>query len=252
MINALIIEDEAPAADRLKKLMMEVDPFIRILDIVDSVSAAKRWLREHPQPDLMMVDIQLADGLSFEIFQEISIESFVIFTTAYDKYAIRAFELNSIDYLLKPVDQAKLANAIHKLRKIRGQRSGIDIQSIISAMDHQSKRFKERFAIPVGNSIRSIKTSDIAFFYLREKCVFLCTDEGRHFPLEQSLDKLEDLLDPDRFFRISRQYMISYHAIKKIHILSKSRVSLETIPALDEALLVSTARTHLFRKWLDR
>ncbi len=252
MIRTVIIEDEIPAALRLQKLLKEVEPGIQVETVLESVSGSIRWLSEHPPPDLLMLDIQLADGLSFEIFREVSIDSFVIFTTAYDEYAIKAFELNSVDYLLKPVDRKKLAQAISKLERLRGAGQGINIHALMEAMERDRKRYKERFVINMGSAIRSIEAGRIAYFYTMEKSTYLCTDQDRHFPVDHSLDRLEELLDPNEFFRINRQYTISYRAIEKINVLSKSRISVQTRPATSEPLLVATARTHSFRQWLDR
>ena len=252
MIGTLIIEDEAPAAKRLEKLLREVEPSITILATIESVSSAIKWFEQHSQPELLMLDIQLADGLSFDIFKQVRIDSFVIFTTAYDEYAIKAFELNSIDYLLKPVDKRKLEQAIGKFRKLRDHKNSIDIQTVLAAMDRGRRKYKERFAVNVGTRIKSIETSKIAYFYTLDKSTFLCTVEDRHYPVDYALDKLEELLDPQDYFRINRQCTVNYYAIEKINILSKSRVSIHTDPAAKEPLLVSTARTHQFRLWLDR
>jgi DNA-binding LytR/AlgR family response regulator len=252
MIHTLIIEDEMPAAQRLKRMLEELDPSVRILEILESVSATVNWLKEHAPPDLMMLDIQLADGLSFEIFKEVQIDSFVIFTTAYDEYAIKAFELNSIDYLLKPVDHGKLLHAMEKYKKLSPIHRHLDIQAIMEAMDQTRKRYKERFAVNVGTRIKSIETSHVAYFHSMEKSTFLCTVENRHYPVDFALDKLEEVLDPSLFFRINRQYTVSYQCIERINILSKSRVAIHTNPPTEKPLLVSTARTHQFRLWLDR
>ena len=252
MIRTLIIEDELPAARRLERMLVEADPHIQIMATLESVSSTVKWLRSNPPPDLIMLDIQLADGLSFEIFKKASIDSFVIFTTAYDEYAIKAFELNSIDYLLKPINKEKLAGAIEKYKKFRGDSSSINLQALLTAIDNSRKKYKERFVISAGTKIKSIETSQIAYLYSLEKNTFLCTMENRHYPIDLALEKLEELLDPSHFFRINRQYMVNYYAIEKINVLSKSRVSIVTMPASPDLLLVSTARTHQFRKWLDR
>jgi len=252
MTDTLIIEDEKPAAQRLRRMLEELDPAIRIVQTFESVSATVKWLQENPPPQLLMLDIQLADGLSFDIFKEVKVDSFVIFTTAYDEYAIKAFELNSVDYLLKPIDKEKLRSALQKYRRMSPSHRSPDIQAIMEAMDQSRKRYKERFAVNVGTRIRSIETKHIAYFYSMEKSTFLCTDENRHYPVDFALDKLEELLDPNLFFRISRQHAVNYHAIERIQILSKSRVALHLDPPTKEPLLVSTARTHQFRLWLDR
>jgi DNA-binding LytR/AlgR family response regulator len=211
-IRTLIVEDEAPAAARLKNMLLEVEPGMEILGVLESISSAIAWFDTHPHPDLLLLDIQLADGLSFDIFQTHKIDSFVIFATAYDEYAIQAFELNSIAYLLKPIDQGKLEIALEKFHKLRSKNQKLDIQALLDSLNQTptSGRYKNRFIINLGSRITSIESSQIAWLYSLEKNTFLCTNEGRHYPVDQSLDKLEELLDPMAFFRISRQYILSY------------------------------------------
>lgn len=244
-------------------MLTALEPSIEILEVIDSVEASVEWLDNNPAPDLLMLDIQLADGISFDIFKQTRVDSFVIFTTAYDEYAIKAFELNSIDYLLKPVDRGKLEQSLEKFRQLRAAQSGqagpgspggqsVDIQSLLETLEARKSTFKKRFAVNIGSRIVSVETSTIAWFYTMEKSTYLCTDDGRHYPIDFSLEHLEELLDPDQFFRINRQYIVRYSAIGKIHILSKSRIKLEVQPTPKEDLLVATARTHEFRLWLDR
>ncbi len=251
MIRTLIIEDEEPAVQRLEKLLKEADSEIEIIDTLDSVKSAISWFSNNPQPNLLILDIQLADGLSFEIFKEIKIDSFVIFTTAYDEYAIKAFELNSIDYLLKPVDKVKLNAAITKFKKLHALKPSFDIGEIIQYIENKKSNYKRRFAISIANRIRSIETHEIAYFYSLDKNTFLCTFDGQEYPVDFSLDRLESLLDPVHFFRINRQIFIQFQAIKKMHILSKSRIELE-IAASIKKMLVSTAKAHSFREWIDK
>jgi DNA-binding LytR/AlgR family response regulator len=251
MIRTLIIEDEEPAALRLEKLLREADHEIEIIDKLDSVESAIRWFSNNTQPDLLMLDIQLADGLSFDIFKKIQIESFVIFTTAFDEYAIKAFELNSIDYLLKPIDKIKLNSALSKFRKLRDSKPLFDIRAIIQSIENKKTNFKKRFSIGIADRLKSIETHEIAYFYSLEKNTFLCTFDAHHYPIDFSLDRLEDLIDPEIFFRINRQNFIQFRAIKKIHLLSKSRIELE-IHASNEKMMVSSAKSHLFREWLDK
>ena len=252
MIGTLIIEDEAPAAKRLEKLLKEVEPSITILKTIESVSSAIKWFEQYPQPDLLMLDIQLADGLSFDIFKQVQIDSFVIFTTSYDEYAIKAFELNSIDYLLKPIDKEKLRKSIEKFIRLHGEKKIFDIKAVMAAMDQVRKKYKLRFAVNVGTKLKSFETVNIAYFYSLDKNTFLCTKENRNYPVDYALDKLEELLDPQFFFRINRQHIVNFHAIEKINVLSRSRIAIFTAPPTEEPLLVSTARTHQFRLWLDR
>jgi two-component system response regulator LytT len=252
MITTLIVEDEEPAAARLEKLLREVEPGIQILDIVDSVQTAVEWFGNHDPPDLLMLDIQLADGLSFDIFRQVRVDSFVIFTTAYDEYAIQAFELNSIDYLLKPVDRARLQNSLRKYHRLSGGKQEVDITALMETLEQRKANFKKRFAVNAGNKIISVETRSAAYFYSMEKSTYLCTHDHRHFAIDFSLEHLEQILDPELFFRINRRVIIGFSAIERIHVLSKSRIKLETIPPSDQDMLVSTARTHAFRQWLDR
>jgi DNA-binding LytR/AlgR family response regulator len=251
MISTLIIEDEEPAALRLEKLLLELDKEIKILDKLDSVEACINWFNQNQHPDLLLLDIQLADGLSFEIFKKVKVESFVIFTTAYDDYAIKAFELNSIDYLLKPVSKEKLAVGLNKFRNLKTSNPVFTFEEIISAIEGKKATFKKRFAISIGNKIKSVETKDVSLFLSQEKNTFLKTFTGSSYPVDFSLDRLETLLDPEYFFRVSRQCLVNYLAINNIIILSKSRIEL-SVSGAEESVLVSTAKTHSFRKWLDR
>lgn len=252
MIRTLIVEDEADAANRLETMLKRVAPDLKVIGRTDSVESSVAWLNRHPHPDLLLLDIQLGDGQSFEIFKMVNIESFVIFTTAYDEYAIRAFELNSIDYLLKPVREEKLIHSIQKFRKLSHKPHGTDFLQLLSMIEQRSDRYKKRFMVSVGEKIKSIDVQDVALFYSMDKSTYLCTTDNRHYPLDFSLDHLEELLDPDRFFRINRQYMLSFQAIDKIVVLPKSRLRILTLPVTKEELLVSTSRTHQFRQWLDK
>jgi two-component system response regulator LytT len=252
MTGTLIIEDEEPAALRLKNLLASLDHNIEILAILDTVQSAIKWLENHPQPDLIMLDIQLGDGLSFEIFRKVKVNSYIIFTTAYDEYAIKAFELNSIDYLLKPVDKSKLSLSLAKYRELQSITQSVDIGKLLETIGSKNDNFKKRFVVSIANKIKVVETSEIAFFYSKEKNTFLFTMDSRFYPLEFSLDSLEQLLNPEQFFRISRQHLVSLKCISKIDILSKSRIRIETNPPAGEEMLVSSARTADFRIWLDK
>ncbi len=252
MIKVLLIEDEEPAALRLQKLISKLAPNFEIIDCIDSVSNAVQWFETNPAPNLLLLDIQLADGLSFDIFKKVKVDSFVIFTTAYDEYAIKAFELNSIDYLLKPVNEEKLAASIQKFNRLNGQNNLLNVNDLISSLESKKNTFKKRFLINMGSKIKSVETNNIAFFYVLEKSTFLCTTEGKDYPIDFSLDKLETLIDTDLFFRINRQIMVNFNAIKKINVLSKSRIKLETVQKCESEMLVSANKSHQFREWLDR
>lgn len=251
MIDTLIIEDEKTAALRMERLLEEISDDIRVLENLQSIESSVKWLMANPHPDLIILDIQLADGLSFEIFKQLKIESFVIFTTAFDEYAIRAFELNSIDYLLKPVSKEKLSVSLEKFRKVNPQKKSFQIESVLDAIESQQKKYKKRFLISIGQHIRSLETNSIAYFYSKDKSTFLCSYSNRHYAIDYSLDKLETLLDPDQFFRINRQFLSSREALDKIFILSRSRIKISIKPEFDETVYVSNSRAHAFRKWLD-
>jgi len=251
MIYTLIVEDEEPAATRLIRLLKNLDEDIEIAAVTDTVESAVKWLNNHKQPDLLILDIQLGDGLSFDIFRKVKVDSYVIFTTAYDEYAVRAFETNSIDYLLKPVDEGKLARSLEKYRKYSGN-IGPDLDNLIETIEKRKEKYKKRFVVTVASRIRVIETPEIAYFYSKDKNTFLCTRDNHHYPLESSLDNIAEIIDPGLFFRISRQFIVSYRNILKIDILSKSRIRIITDPPSEEEMLVSTTRTSEFRNWLDR
>jgi two-component system response regulator LytT len=252
MIRTLIIEDEEPAALRLERLLKSLDPEIEILGIVDTVESSVDWINNNPKPDLIMLDIQLGDGLSFEIFKKTRVDSYLIFTTAYDEYAIRAFELNSVDYLLKPVDITRLEKSLLKFKKFQSHSSIFEVDKLLETIEKRNSKFKKRFIVTIANKLKVIETGEVAYFYSKDKNTFLCTTENRHYPIEFSLDHIEQILNPELFFRVSRQYIINYRSIIKIDILSKSRIRLGINPPSEEEILVSSARTSDFRLWLDR
>jgi DNA-binding LytR/AlgR family response regulator len=252
VIRTLIIEDEPLAARRLKKLLVEVNTQIEILEVIDSVEDAIMWFKNNPMPHLVMLDIQLADGVSFDIFKEINLQSFVIFTTAYDQFVLKAFELNSIDYLLKPIDKEKLAIAINKYLQLSQMHMSLDINGLLKSLSSAQPSYKKRFVVNVGDKLKPVDTADTAYFYSLEKNTFLCTQTGEQYAIDFSLDKLESLLDPEHFFRINRQFLVRFDAIAKMSVLSSSRIKIDLQPKTDETVMVSSARTHAFRSWLDR
>ena len=252
MIKVLIIEDEQPAAKRLEKMLLDLAPDFEIIQHCDSIETSVAYLKAGSNPDLVMLDIQLGDGLSFEIFSQVEITCPVIFTTAYDEFAIKAFELNSIDYLLKPINREKLEKSIVKFRKLNLQAVRNDWKVLTSLLEKEKREYKQRFLVYVGEHLHSVQTSDIAYFYSIEKSTFLVTKSGKSYALDMSLDKLETQVSTTDFFRISRQYLIAFSCIKKISILSKSRIKLLLDPPPQNEILVSSARTHDFREWLDR
>jgi two-component system, LytTR family, response regulator LytT len=251
-IRTLIVEDEPLAAKRLQKMLVEIEPQIEVVDIIDTVEEAIVWFKNNPSPRLVMLDIQLADGISFDIFKQVTIDSFVVFTTAFDQYAIRAFELNSIDYLLKPIEKEKLANALQKFQRLRQSNQTIDLSGLMNSITSLQPSYKKRFVVNVGEKLKSVDAANIAYFYSMDKNTFLVTQTGEQYAIDFSLDKLESLLDPEVFFRVNRQYIVRFQAIAKMSVLSTSRIKLELIPKTEEMVMVSSARTHAFRGWLDK
>lgn len=253
-MKTLIIEDEQPAAKRLAKLLAEHCPECEILDMIDSVEGAVKWLRNFQPPDLVFMDIQLADGLSFDIFGQTSLTAPVIFTTAFDHYTLRAFKVNSVDYLLKPIDPVELVSSLEKYRKIYRQpdtydRSGIEkmLQSLLTKQE-----FKDRFFVKSGQHFVHVNISEIAYFFSEDGIAFVqCTDGKKHI-VEYTLDQLEDMLDPKLFFRINRQAIVKPAAIRRISTWFNSRLKLELTPAHDTNNVVSRERVQDFKRWMGQ
>lgn len=251
MLKILIVEDEELAANRLVGQLNKVCPDCSILTITKSVKETVRWLSDH-QPDLIFMDIQLSDGLCFSIFDRIQVNSPIIFTTAYDQYAIEAFKVNSIDYLLKPIKTTDLEKSLHKLKSLKSAFM-VDIDQLMAAFPRESPTFKERFLIRLGDVLKKVNTTDCAYFFAKEKGVYLVTFDDKKYPIDDSLDSLEKQLDPDQFFRINRSFLINIKSIDEMTAWSRSRIKLELSPkAFSRAdTLVSTTRSADFKSWLD-
>lgn len=249
-MKILLIEDEDPAAKRLQKMLKEIEPDAEVSDNIVSIASAVKWFNENALPDLIISDIQLSDGLSFEIFKAIEILCPVIFTTAYDQYAIEAFKVNSIDYLLKPIKKEELGNAITKYKKTKPAAPSIDINQLLKTFNNPAAAYKQRFVVRYGEHIKTITIEEVAFFYTEDKINFLTTKEGRRFTIDFNLDTLESMLDPKTFFRINRQYIISIQSIAEMFTYSKSRVLIKLNPPAKHETVVSTERSADFKLWL--
>jgi two-component system, LytTR family, response regulator LytT len=250
-LKVVIVEDESIAAKNLQKLVLKIEADFEIVALLASIKQAVDWFSLN-KADLVFMDIQLSDGLSFKIFDQVSIKSPVIFTTAYDQYAIKAFKTNGIDYLLKPIDEEELKASITKYKNLTRQSPDYSVLKNLLAGLKSNIDYKQRFIVQAGTKIRSIPINDIGYFYFNDKSVYITTVENRQYPTEYSLDKLEELVDPDIFFRINRRMLISFKSISKISTLSKSRIELELNPPYEEEVLVSFNKTPSFRDWLDR
>lgn len=248
-MTVLIIEDEAAAARRLEKMVLDIEPDATIPGKPDSVESAVEWLSTHPAPDLILMDIHLADGSSFEIFEHLEVTSPVIFTTAYDEHALRAFKENTVDYLLKPVKSNELSAAFEKYRRIHG--SPTPDYRRLTSLGGERNEFLRRTLIRMGNSFKLVEINESVYFYTRDKITFLVSgDTGKRYPTDYTLDKLEEVLNPALFFRINRQFIVGIKSIREMQMHSKGRVRIDLEPETDQETIVSVERSAAFKKWL--
>lgn len=251
-MNVVIIEDETLASEHMEGMIREYDRDVQILAVLESVEDSVEWFRSHRHPDLVFLDIQLEDDLSFAIFEQVEIKCPVIFTTAYDEYAIRAFKLRSIDYLLKPIEQEALNEAIMKYREMIHPAPGRqDLLELIQQINPGKRSFRERFSVKVGQKIKTFRTGDVAWFTSESGITTARLNNSKDYVVDLSLGQLEEELDPSEFFRINRKMLVSLPSIKEVHILSNSRLKLDLEPAPDQDPLVSIDRVTGFKKWLD-
>ncbi len=258
-MKILIIEDEPFAQKELVRLLEVVEGKFEILDMIDTVEDAVDWLKSNAAPDLIFLDIQLADGLSFDIFRKVEVKAPVIFTTAYDEYAIRAFQLNSIDYLLKPIKMNDLMRAINKLENLKSQ-FGNEKQENISLTKSQlesligsgKKEFKSRFVARVGDQIKHIPVEEVAYFFAEDNVVFLITRSNSRFIIDYSIEEIAGLVDPKNFYRLNRAFVAHINAIDKVYKYLNSRLKIELKPESDKEVIISRAKVSEFMDWMDR
>jgi DNA-binding LytR/AlgR family response regulator len=253
-MRILILEDENLASEKLEKTLLELEPDAQITAKLPSIEAAVNWLQNNPHPDLIVTDIRLLDGLCFEIFKQIRVEKPVIFTTAYDQYAIKAFEVNSIDYLLKPVQKEKLKHSLEKLKGLSPKQtsSPVDYSEMLKYLKSSQPEYKSRFMVRLGQKIISVSADKIAYFFSENKLTFIVTRDGKRFPTDQTLEELNDVLDPRHFFRINRQYIVTFDSIAEIHPYFKGRIKLLLSPKAEDDVVISSERTPDFKKWIDQ
>lgn len=255
-MRVIIVEDEQIAANRLEKLLLGSSREIDVLAKLDTVKNSVEWLGKYKSPDLIFMDIQLADGLCFEIFDLVEVNCPVIFTTSYDHYAIRAFKVNSIDYILKPLDPGELYNAINKFEFLKAnysEKTSPESRALHDAIKMlEQKSYKERFIVKVGEHIKSITVQDIDHFVSQEKATFAHTNENRKYILDYTLDQLMEMIDPNRFFRINRKYIISMDGFEDIISYSNNRLKIHLKHDKTMDAIVSRERVQEFKKWLDR
>ena len=253
MMKALIVEDERMAQAQLVRLLAACFPDIEVVAATDSVRSTVDYLAADPPVDLIFMDVELSDGECFEIFRQVPVKAQVIMTTAYDSYALKAFEAGSIDYLLKPIGVEALVRAVGRCReRVASKASGIDVEKLLASLAGQGKKqYKERFVVYVGEQIIPVQTASIACFFSEEKANYLLTDGGERFLVETSLDSLEAELDPEAFFRSSRGAIVSRHAVQRVHRHFSGRLRLSLQPAPPFEPTVSRARVDDFLKWLE-
>jgi DNA-binding LytR/AlgR family response regulator len=249
-MNVVIIEDEKIASDNLERMLHSIDENIHVLTKIESIRNSVKWLAAN-SCDLIFLDIQLSDGNSFNIFQQVEVKTPVIFITAYDQFAIKAFKLNSIDYLLKPLNKNDLTQSLKKFYTLHESHISPDFKVLLESIK-KPVQYQERVLVNVGKKLKSVKTSEIAYFYVTGKGVFFCTKENKHYDIDFTLDKLQEILDPKYFFRINRQYIVHIESIDNMFTVSKSRLKLDIKPKPDEEVIVSVNNMYEFRLWLNR
>ncbi|MBN1767490.1 MAG: response regulator transcription factor [Prolixibacteraceae bacterium] len=251
MIRVLIIEDERPAADKLQRLLLSVRPGWQVASTIETVEQAIKWQTNNKLPNLILMDIQLADGICFEIFEQIKVNAPVIFTTAYDEYAIRAFKVNSIDYLLKPIDPQGLEAALAKFEQMQSDAfvPEIDYEALFQL---RKAAWRKRFLVKVGPAYVSIVTSDIELFYISERSTFIRTFQGKNYSIDFSLEQVQQQVDQSTFFRINRNYLVNIEAVAKLLAYSGSRLKLKLNSGYKaDDLIVSRDKTTYFKRWMD-
>lgn len=261
-MKVLIIEDEELAVKKLRKTLETVDSTAEVVGVADSIRSSVSWLEQNPAPDLILMDIELADGQSFEIFDKIDVKSTVIFTTSYDEYALKAFKVNSVDYLLKPVQKEDLEAALNKLKNLQamygsssiGIADPLNVDNLVKELKQklQPREFRKRFLVKHAQKLISIEVQDIAYFYSDGRLNFFKTNDNKKYVVDYTMDELEEMLDPDKYFRISRSFYVSIASIDQIHDYFGNRLLLNLKPAVDKESIVSREKVADFKKWMGK
>lgn len=250
-MRVVILEDEKLSAEHLQAMLKRVEPSIEVLQVFDSVKKSVEYFKKNQEADLLFVDIHLADGISFEIFSKVKIEVPIIFTTAYDEYAIKAFKLNSVDYLLKPIDIEELKVAIEKFKKGIQAKQSIIAEDLSEIIQNVHKQYKNRFMVKIGDTISSLKTEDINYFLSEDGLVLAITLQNKKYPIDYTLDQLEEMVSPELFFRINRKVLVNINSVQKASAYFNSRLKLSVAGLNEEDAVVSRERVADFKKWLD-
>lgn len=259
-MKVLIVEDEELAVKKLIKTLAAVDPDAEVVGVADSIMATVKWINSNPLPDLILMDIELSDGQSFEIFNRVAIKCPVIFTTSYDEYALKAFKVNSVDYLLKPIQKEDLESALQKMHDLKSMykqsesRAGMNIESLVKELQEklQLKDYRKRFLVRHAQKLVSVDTDEIAYFFSDGRLNFFKTHDNKKFVVDYTMDELEEMLDPKKYFRISRSFYISVNSVEQIHDYFGNRLLLHLRPAVDKESIVSREKVTEFKKWMGK
>lgn len=253
-MKLIIIEDEKLAAEKMQRMLHQADPSIEIVGSFESIEESRDWLNSNPMPDLIVSDIHLTDGLCFDLFAKMETQCPVIFTTAYEKYALQAFEVNSVDYLLKPIQKEKLNQSLEKFKQMRNNfiYNSNAFAEIKQMLTQTSQEYKSRFLTKVGQKIKSISIEKIAYFFSEDKMTFIVDKENRRLPLNNTLEEIDQMVDPKNFFRVNRKFIVHIDNIQEIQPYFKGRLVIQLDPKVEEQIVISTDRTPLFKAWLDR
>ncbi len=249
-MRVIIIEDENLAAEKLERYLLKYDASIEIVSKLSSISEAVHWFEKNSDFDVVFMDIQLTDGLSFEIFNKVKINKPVIFTTAFDEYAIDAFKVNSIDYILKPITFTDISKSMNKLKSMQTLFSSDEvIDNLVKTMS--KKKMKDRFLVRLGNHIHSIKTNEISLFYADGRTVYLLTNENKKFILDFKLEDLKEVLNPSEFFRVNRTFIVNINAIEDVIVYSNSRLKISSKNKVEKEIVVSREKVSAFKNWFE-
>src|SRR5947207_11734736 len=259
-MKVFIVENEELAVKKLRKTLASVDDTAQVVGVADSIRSSVNWLQNNPAPDLILMDIELCDGQSFEIFDRVDVKSTVIFTTSYDEFALKAFKVNSVDYLLKPVQKEDLQAALAKLQNMKAiygaqnSPTGLNVESLVKELQSklQPKGFRKRFLVKHAQKLVSVEVEEIAYFYSDGRLNFFKTYDNRKFVVDYTMDELEEMLDPERYFRVSRSFYVSINSIDQIHDYFGNRLLLHLKPAVDKEALVSREKVMDFKLWMGK
>ena len=256
MYKCLIVEDELPAARRLQKLLNDNFPELSVEAHLDSIESSVNWLNNNPAPDLIFLDIQLSDGQSFEIFHQVTVNSIIIFTTAYNEYALEAFKLNSIDYLLKPIDTSELERSMDKFLRLKKTEIPVNNLALLNKqlgnIINSNIKYRSRFLLTIQDKFIVVPITDVAYFYSENKITYLVTKQGKKHVVDFTLDDLDEQLDPNEYFRANRQVIISHNSLENINSFFNGKLKITILPKLDKEILISRDKAKVFKEWLDK